>query len=58
MLSVLCMPQAARLTPERRSWLATKAGEYIQYLVNTQGEDPETARRRAWTRALNNVDTK
>lgn len=58
MVSVLAMAPAGHLPLERRSWLAQKAAEYRVYLVNNQGEEPETARRRAYHRALNNVGQK
>lgn len=58
MVSVLAMAPARHLPVTRRRWLAEKAAEYRVYLVNNQGEEPETARRRAYHRALANVDTK
>lgn len=58
MISVLAMPQAGHLSPERRAWLAEKSGEYREYLIYRQGEEPETARRRAFTRATNNCTEK
>ena len=58
MLSVLAMAPARALPPERRQYLAEKADDYRRLLVNTQGEEPELARRRAYHRALANVDIK